>query len=410
MNTWLKQILALALIMMVFVANGASNDEQWDEWEEEEAPSPFTFNSYAQVTLGHWLQPSQVSSQAVSPESSGSDWSRKLITWRLEADYEQSFYQLSFKSDLGYDLVDSSTYEKVRELSLKTDFSNLDSDHPLLNNEVIRNTALSVGRQSLSWGVGDFIFINDLFAKNWKSFFNGDDEQYLKQPNDAIRLSYFASTLNLDVIYQPRSNTDGLINTPKLKAPNGDAINARVYFSHQQRDYAMYASNGWTTSPAYFDGKFQYLRRKSLGASMVSPLSGGLFKLEVGNYWLSANNTNSQQQFRWLIAYEQELRARLTLALQLYQERDTEHSQFDDRQMLTSQLSYQSKDSNWNSRLMVFYSPNHHDHYIRATSSYRHNDNITLTFGLNTMAGKEHSFFGSLSRQDNAYLRFTYYF
>jgi len=40
---------------------------------------------------------------------------------------------------------------------------------------------LKVGRQILTWGKGDLIFINDMFPKDWQSFFIGRDTEYLRR-------------------------------------------------------------------------------------------------------------------------------------------------------------------------------------------------------------------------------------
>lgn len=376
-----------------------ANDSQWDDWDEEPL-SPWTINSYGQLTLGQWTQSRQADTS----------WSSQQFNVRGEADYQQDFYKLSLKSDFSYDAIDSGFNTKVRELNFKLDFANLDSDSPILSNKLVSNLAINIGRQSLSWGVGDFVFINDLFAKNWQAFFYGQEDQYLKQPNDAIKLSYFTSAINLDVIHQPRSNSDVLINAHQLKQHKGSTTNARLYLNHQQVDYAVYASNGWATSPIHINGHLEYVKRKSLGASLLTPWLSGLFKLEMGRYWLDSQSGKKQQQNLLLIGFEQELKPRLSLALQAYLEQDSNSYYLDNRQMLTSQLRYLSKNSNWNSQIMVFYSPNHHDHYLRASSSYRHDDHINLTFGLNILHGVNESLFGSLSAQDNVYLRFTYYF
>jgi hypothetical protein len=37
---------------------------------------------------------------------------------------------------------------------------------------------VKLGRQVLTWGTGDLIFINDLFPKDWQSFFIGRDTEY----------------------------------------------------------------------------------------------------------------------------------------------------------------------------------------------------------------------------------------
>jgi hypothetical protein len=56
---------------------------------------------------------------------------------------------------------------------------------------------LKIGRQIMTWGTGDLLFINDLFPKDWEAFFIGRDDEYLKAPADAARLSLFFPLANL---------------------------------------------------------------------------------------------------------------------------------------------------------------------------------------------------------------------
>ena len=50
---------------------------------------------------------------------------------------------------------------------------------------------VKIGRQVLTWGTGDYLFVNDLFPKDYKSFFIGRSDEYLKKPSDAIKFSFF---------------------------------------------------------------------------------------------------------------------------------------------------------------------------------------------------------------------------
>ena len=56
---------------------------------------------------------------------------------------------------------------------------------------------VKAGRQILTWGTGDLLFINDLFPKDWNSFLLGRDEEYLKAPSDAVFASFFPALGNL---------------------------------------------------------------------------------------------------------------------------------------------------------------------------------------------------------------------
>ncbi|MHC4157803.1 MAG: hypothetical protein ACYSSO_01865, partial [Planctomycetota bacterium] len=71
---------------------------------------------------------------------------------------------------------------------------------------------VKAGRQILTWGTGDLIFINDLFPKDWQSFFIGRDPEYLKAPSDAIKVGIFSKLANLDIVYTPRFDHDRFIS------------------------------------------------------------------------------------------------------------------------------------------------------------------------------------------------------
>jgi hypothetical protein len=75
---------------------------------------------------------------------------------------------------------------------------------------------VKVGRQILTWGTGDLLFINDLFPKDWQSFFVGRDEEYLKAPSDAFFVSLFPDFANIDVAYTPRFDSDRYISGERL--------------------------------------------------------------------------------------------------------------------------------------------------------------------------------------------------
>ena len=75
---------------------------------------------------------------------------------------------------------------------------------------------IKTGRQILTWGTGDMLFINDLFPKDWPSFFSGRDEEYLKAPSDALFVSLFPEFANIDVAWTPRFDSDRYINGQRI--------------------------------------------------------------------------------------------------------------------------------------------------------------------------------------------------
>ena len=95
---------------------------------------------------------------------------------RLESygDNAEAFAKLDFVQD-GFD-------------STKTD---LELREAYMKFRALGGFDFKVGRQILTWGTGDLIFINDVFAKDYQSFLIGRQDQYLKAPQTAIRAEYY---------------------------------------------------------------------------------------------------------------------------------------------------------------------------------------------------------------------------
>ena len=70
---------------------------------------------------------------------------------------------------------------------------------------------VKLGRQVLTWGTGDLVFLNDLFPKDWVSFFAGRDDEYLKAPSNSVRLTQYNPWINIDFVWTPRFTPDEYI-------------------------------------------------------------------------------------------------------------------------------------------------------------------------------------------------------
>ena len=80
----------------------------------------------------------------------------------------------------------------------------------------VESMDLRLGRQILTWGTGDLVFINDLFPKDWPAFLSGRDDEYLKAPTDAARVGWFSDVANLDFVYSPRFDADRFITGARI--------------------------------------------------------------------------------------------------------------------------------------------------------------------------------------------------
>ncbi|MBS3761858.1 MAG: hypothetical protein KGZ25_01020, partial [Planctomycetes bacterium] len=72
------------------------------------------------------------------------------------------------------------------------------------------------GRQILTWGTGDLVFLNDLFPKDYQSFFIGRDTEYLKAPSDAVKASVYGDIANFDLVFVPRFDSDRFVTGERL--------------------------------------------------------------------------------------------------------------------------------------------------------------------------------------------------
>ena len=339
----------------------------------------------------------------------------------------------SVENDLNLDLQRGRGFLDLREANaVARPFSFLD---------------VKAGRQILTWGVGDLVFINDLFPKDFRAFFIGRDNEYLKAPSDAVRISAFSDAANLDVVYTPRLNADRFIDGSRLSYFNrslggitgqnaiitaetphtwfsDDEIAARLHRNVGGWELAAYGYHGFWKAPegARADGRPFYPRLSVVGASLRGPLEGGIVTTEVGNYFShdDADGTNPlirNGETRFLIGYEKEIATELTAAGQYYVEILSDFSAL--KQNLTSGqaapdrarhvLTLRMTQLLFNQNLMLsafnFWSPNEEDGHLRFRATYKLSDAWQIESGGNFFYGrKENTFFGQL--QDNTNLFF----
>ena len=99
------------------------------------------------------------------------------IRMQLECSTYTDWFDIKYKGDVWGDFITETAEYDTREAWIfirPTDYMDI-----------------KIGRQILTWGTGDWVFLNDLFPKDWQSFFIGRDSEYLKAPSDAAKVSLF---------------------------------------------------------------------------------------------------------------------------------------------------------------------------------------------------------------------------
>ena len=367
----------------------------------------------------------------------------------LEKDLEWQGWQGKLSADLLYDDVPDS-----QRIDLKTGDGWIDLREAWAMRRLGSVADIKLGRQILTWGVGDLLFINDLFPKDWNSFLAGRDEQYLKAPSDAMRLGIYSDTVNVNLVYTPRFDSDRYIDGRRLSyysaaagevvGRNGivevdkpdrnfedDELALRIYRNWASYEVALYGYNGYWKSPGGFDpasGLATFPRLRVLGASLRGPLGPGIASFETGYYDSRDDSDGSNpwinnSEWRGLLGYEWEIVKNTTLGLQYYVEALQDYRAYKDslfpgqpardeyRQLITARLTRLAMNQNLTLSLFGFYSPTDKDAYLRPKVSYKATDNWLLEGGFNLFSGdKPYTFFGQFESNSNAYLAVRYSF
>ncbi|MCB1555692.1 MAG: hypothetical protein KDJ15_00075 [Alphaproteobacteria bacterium] len=312
---------------------------------------------------------------------------------------------------------------------------------------------VKAGRQILTWGTGDLVFINDLFPKDWNAFFIGRDVEYLKAPSDALKTSVFSGFANLDVVYTPNFDADRGIDGRRISFYNGnlgrlsgrdfpvipdrrgnwfaeDEVALRLYRNFEAFETALYYYDGYWKSPAgqTAGGVATYPGLRAVGASIRGPIFQGIGNLETG-YYDSKDDPDGNNplirnaEYRFLAGYEQEIATELTAGLQYYLERIDSYDAYratlptgafqrdKNRHMITLRLTKRMMDQNLTASLFTFWSPSDDDGYVRPKINYKLNDQWTVEAGGNVFFGDDRrTFFSQFEDNSNAYVSMRYSF
>jgi len=263
---------------------------------------------------------------------------------RLQIELEKTWGALTARAtvDLVYDAV---VDEHGTDLDEGTGVVDLRAAY--VSFSPLEKVDVKLGRQVLTWGTGDLIFINDLFPKDWRSFFVGRDEEYLKAPSDALKAGLYLGAVNLDVVYSPRFDSDRFIDGSRISFWNSglgrlsgdgalveverpqdwftdDEAAARLSGTARGWELAAYAYRGFWKSPAGQDvssGRATFPQLAAYGASIRGTVGGGIGNVEVG-YYDSLDDPAGDDplvrngEFRAMVGYEREVARELTMGLQ----------------------------------------------------------------------------------------------
>ena len=424
--------IALAIIVLAtWIASpllAAASDENAEAEESFFSELPIEAHGFYEVRGGYRLQNDEYEKDM------------SIMEGRLQFDLFSYFDwgDVKVKGDLLGDLVTEEGDFDLREANVftrPTDFMDV-----------------KIGRQILTWGTGDLIFINDMFPKDWQSFFIGRDTEYLKAPSDAAKVSLFGESVNLDIAYTPRfdpdryitgdrisywnSNTqstagqDAIVHTDKPDDWFSDSeIAARLYKNIDNYELAFYGYRGYWKSPGGQNAAMKAIfpDLNVYGASLRGTVGKGIGNAEIG-YYESADDTSGKDpminnsEMRYLVGYTREIATDFTMGLQYYIEQMLDYDQYKSnlpsgpardryRHLTSLRLTKLLMNQNLRLSLFTYYSPSDKDVYMRPNANYKVSDNMAVEVGSNIFFGDyPNTFFGQFRDNTNIYAGLRYSF
>ena len=366
--------------------------------------------------------------------SSRPDQPETLARWNTEFFY---------KGDLLVDEYEETVRYNIREANgVFSPFSWLD---------------VKLGRQILTWGTGDLLFINDVFPKDFESFFIGRDDEYLKVPSDAAKFSLSNPLVSADLVlipfFTPDTALDGdrqsfydmflgrlagkesgrLLTEPPLQ-PDSTEVAARVYRNFNGYEAALYGFKGYFNQPMGIrsenNKEFFYPKLAVYGASLrgPTPFVGGIVSGEVG-YLDSLEDRSGADRLvensavKYLTGYERDFPEDLRVGAQYFVEQMLDFNEFETnarsgdiprdrfRQLMTLRITKLFWLQTLEASFFVFYSPSDSDAHLRPRLAWQVNDQWKVTVGANVFFGRsDWTEFGQLEDNNNFYVRFRYSF
>jgi hypothetical protein len=358
---------------------------------------------------------------------------------KLEGTSGQGRSGFAAKVDLFQDAVENRAGLEVREA-----FVDLTGKH----------AALRVGRQIVTWGVGDLLFVNDVFPKDWVALFTGRPMEYLKVGSDALKVDLHPGAFDAEIVVLPILQPDRLPTGDRFiladpfppglprreEQKDRSLANAELAgrISHYLSDWglSLYGARTFYRTPAMAVDDLAaptvvhvfYPRLNTYGASATGSFLNGVASLE-GGYLDSredrdgTNPAIENSMVKGLAGYSYPLWRDASLNLQGYLEWSLDYRAYratlppgfparDERRWLaTVRFTQLMRNQTLTGSLFAFWSVTDHDGYLIPSARYAATDNVWVEIGGNVFVARDsRTMFGTLDKNDNVYATIRYSF
>lgn len=387
----------------------------------------------ADVAFSGFLQQNTaVNARASNPDGQHYKWMEELAQLKLDA--SGGAWRLRATGDLAWDNLWHQNRSDVRELYVDYAAGNWDT---------------RIGRQIITWGLGDLIFVNDVFPKDFEALVAGRPLGYLKLGVDAIKLGFYPEFANFELVLAPTFREGGIPDPRRFhlydpmpavtnrgtdKPGQGDAA-LRIYRDIAGWDAALYLYRGFQRTPSMWPDSmtaptritYFYPRLSVYGASASGRVGDGVLNLEAAWYDSRQDRSGSSfavpnSQTRLLVGYQIQPAEDLSLNIQYYVEYMHDYASY-----LAALPAGFPVDTRWShtvtTRLTQFflhqtlwfsvyalYGGSNGDRFVNPELRYSFTDRIWGAVGVNYFDGKPWGQFGQFTPDDNVYLQMRYEF
>lgn len=387
----------------------------------------------AEVTLSGFVQHNTAFNTVVAnPDGRHYKWLEERTQIKLDA--TGGAWRLLVKGDLAYDHLGHKDQSELREGYVDYAASNWD---------------LRVGRQVITWGLGDLVFVNDFFPKDHEALFAGRPLEYLKRGVDAVKLGAYPEFANFDLVLAPGFRESRIPDTNRFRLydpmptvtnretakPGQGDVGLRAYRDIAGYDAALYLYRGFQRIPSMRPDNmaaptkitYFYPKLSIYGASLSGRAGEGVLSLEAAHYDSRQDRSGNDfavpnSQSRLLAGYQIQPAEDTSLGFQYYAETMHDYGTY----LATLPAGF-PVEKHWShtvtARLTQFflhqtlrfsayasYNASNGDRFMNPELRYSFTDRAWGAVGANFFGGKPWSQFGQLSRDDNLYLQVRYEF
>jgi hypothetical protein len=372
-----------------------------------------------------------------NPDGKDFKWSEERAQVKLEASRDP--FRLFIKGDAFHDNIDKHSILELREGYADYTSEKWDA---------------RIGRQIITWGVGDLLFINDVFPKDYEAFFSGRPLEYLKKGIDGAKIGLYPGFVNFEFIatpyFEPNNYPDpsrfwmfdpmaGITNR-ETQDPYSDLHKAetalRIYRDVAGFDTSLYYYNGYSRQPSILPDNpvtptkltLFYPKLNVYGASSQGRALDGVMSLEAGYYDSREDQSGDNpmipnSQTKYLVGYQRQLWEDFTIGMQYYGEYMQNYSAYVQNlpagfpqekrlhQLASIRLTQFMLHQTLRVSFFAFHGLSDGDYLLNPEVKYNLTDSLWVAVGGNIFGGgKPWNQFGQFAKDDNVYTQLRYEF